>query len=339
MVSTSNREDPAVNADAMSKREARPVTSADVARLSGLSRATVSYVLNEKEGRTISAQARDRVLRAAEQLGYEPNAAARALRSGRSEIVVTLIPGLAVGYVFSEELRTVGHTLAKAGFTLLILDQSLIGSSRRTWRTVKPAAVVAVGPVSDDDRAAFERLRVPLIDVSTLVSNEEIGRLQARHLIARGHRRLAFAHAVESDLLSFSAARAAGVREELASASLPPLQEAGVVLRAGGADEAVDRWLADPETQPTAICAHNDEIALLTLAALENRGLRVGDDISIIGADDIPLAGANSLTTVAIDSDLLARTLSSRILTALQHDDLSTPVPAPALHLIRRRSG
>lgn len=328
-----------MNADAMTNQGARAVTSADVARRSGLSRATVSYVLNEKEGRLISPEARNRVLLAAEELGYEPNAAARALRSGRSEIVVTLIPGLAVGYVFSEELRAVGRTLDEAGFTLLLLDQSLIGSSRSTWRTVKPAAVVAVGPVSEDDRAAFKRLRVPLIDVSSLVSNEEIGRLQARHLVAEGHQRLAFAHAVEPDLLSFSAARAAGVNEVIRSAGLPPLDEGTVALRAGGADEAVDRWLADSKTRPTAICGHNDEIALLTIAALESRGVRVGEDIAIVGADDIPLAGANSLTTVAIDSDVLARALSSRILTALQHNDLSTTVPAPALHLIRRGSG
>lgn len=316
----------------------RPVTSEDVAQASGVSRATVSYVLNDVSGRTITPETRGRVLEAARALGYEPNASARALRSGRSEIVVTLVPGMSVGHVFSKELRAVGKTLAERGLTLLILDQSLMGSSRMTWRAVRPAAVVSVGPVPDEDRMSFERMGIPFVDVSAHVSNHDIGRMQAGHLIAAGHTKVGFAHSVDPDLASFSVSRAGGVSQVLQENRLPMPLEQGIALNIESADRAVERWLQDA-TRPTAICAHNDEIALLLMAAMERRGIIVGEDMALVGADDVPLAAAYSLSTVAIDSVVLAEALSQRIMLALSGDKLPAVEPAPALRLITRKSG
>lgn len=316
----------------------RPVTSEDVAQASGVSRATVSYVLNDVSGRTITPETRGRVLEAARALGYEPNASARALRSGRSEIVVTLVPGMSVGHVFSEELRAVGKTLAERGLTLLILDQSLMRSSRMTWRAVRPAAVVSVGPVSDEDRMSFERMGVPFVDVSAHVSNHDIGRMQAEHLIAAGHTKFGFAHSVDPDLTSFSVSRADGVRQALQENRLPMPFEQGIALNMESAERAVGRWLQD-DARPTAICTHNDEIALLLMSAMERRGIIVGEDIALVGADDVPLAAAYSLSTVAIDSVVLAEALSQRIMLALSGVGLPAVEPAPALRLIARKSG
>src|SRR6185312_9765886 len=81
----------------MTDHNTRRVTSADVARLAGVSRATVSYVLNETPGQTISISTRGRVLDAAARLGYAPSAAARTLRTGRSDVVLCLLPDWPIG--------------------------------------------------------------------------------------------------------------------------------------------------------------------------------------------------------------------------------------------------
>src|SRR5690242_1058944 len=96
------------------------VTSADVARLAGVSRATVSYVLNDRPGQSISTDTRSRVLDAAARLGYAPSAAARALRSGRSEVVLCLLPDWPIGPEVGALLGNLSTEMARAGLTFVV---------------------------------------------------------------------------------------------------------------------------------------------------------------------------------------------------------------------------
>jgi DNA-binding LacI/PurR family transcriptional regulator len=97
----------------------RRVTSADVARMAGVSRATVSYVLNDTPHQTISADTRDRVLHAAAELGYAPSAAARTLRTGRSDVVLCLLPDWPIGQEVGALLTNLSGALAGHGLTFV----------------------------------------------------------------------------------------------------------------------------------------------------------------------------------------------------------------------------
>ena len=98
----------------------RRITSADVARLAGVSRATVSYVLNDTPRQSISADTRNRVLDAAATLGYAPSAAARALRTGRSDVVLCLLPDWPIGSEVGSLLGFVSTALAREGLTFVV---------------------------------------------------------------------------------------------------------------------------------------------------------------------------------------------------------------------------
>src|SRR5215218_9071233 len=101
----------------MPEPDSRRVTSADVARMAGVSRATVSYVLNDTPHQTISAHTRDRVLHAAAVLGYAPSAAARTLRTGRSDVVLCLLPDWPIGPEVGSMLGNLSTALARSGLT------------------------------------------------------------------------------------------------------------------------------------------------------------------------------------------------------------------------------
>src|SRR5262245_23907323 len=101
------------------KKEDRRVTSADVARASGVSRATVSYVLNNDPRQSISPETRERVLQAVEELGYRPFAPARILRAGRSQIVLAVLPFELVDPGLARGLKKLEAGLAAQGFSLI----------------------------------------------------------------------------------------------------------------------------------------------------------------------------------------------------------------------------
>src|SRR3954449_3693311 len=115
----------------------RRVTSADVARLAGVSRATVSYVLNDTPRQSISADTRTRVLDAAAQLGYAPSAAARALRSGRSDIVLCLLPDWPIGPTVGLFLEHLSAALAAEGLTFVAHPRARVSRPvREVWRSI-----------------------------------------------------------------------------------------------------------------------------------------------------------------------------------------------------------
>src|ERR671932_2290978 len=126
----------------MTTSAGRRVTSADVAREAGVSRATVSYVLNAVPHQKIAEATRQRILEAAARLGYAPSAAARAMRSGRSDIVLCLLPDWPIGPTVGGFLEHLSAALAADGLTLLAHPRARgdrpVGE---LWKTVNPAAV------------------------------------------------------------------------------------------------------------------------------------------------------------------------------------------------------
>src|SRR3954454_12725290 len=142
----------------------RRVTSADVARLAGVSRATVSYVLNDTPRQTISASTRTRVLDAAASLGYAPSAGARTLRTGRSDVVLCLLPDWPIGPEVGAMLGNLSTELARAGLTFVVhpgnREERPISE---IWKAITPAAVIAFADFSDDEMAAMRAAGVALV--------------------------------------------------------------------------------------------------------------------------------------------------------------------------------
>lgn len=301
--------------------EPRRITSADVARRAGVSRATVSYVLNATPGQSISPATRDRVLAAAAGLGYAPSAAARTLRTGRSDVVLCLIPDWPIGNEMGNTLGNLSTALAREGLTFLAHPGSRDDRPiAEIWKAITPAAVLSFTDFSDDETEAMRAAGVALV-VALLgragrhgreleVPQTLIGRRQAEHLFGTGHQRLGYAYPDDPRLQIFAEPRLTGVR----AVTSPVVRT--VPLDVTGAAAAVARWCADGVT---GICAYNDEVALAVLAGARSLGLAAPTDLAVIGVDDIPAArlAVPPLTTVITDQHVLAAHLSTTIVAAV----------------------
>lgn len=325
---------------------ARRVTSADVAREAGLSRATVSYVLNDTPHQKIPAATRERVLAAAARLGYSPSAAARALRKGRSDVVLCLLPDWPIGPSVGALLSHLSTGLAEAGLTLLAHPRSPreIGE---IWKTVSPAAVLAWEELDADEAAS---MRAAGVDVSValigtvrrrraefLVPQQRIGQVQAEHLAATGHRLLGYAAPGDERVAGFARSRLEGVRTGCAQFGLDEPSVLDVPLDPAEAAGAVRRWR---EAGVTAVCAYNDEVALAVLAGMRALGLSAPGDLAVVGVDDIPAAALADppLTTVHTDLEVMGRYIARLIVARLAGEPAPRRPGSDTTHLVVRGS-
>jgi DNA-binding LacI/PurR family transcriptional regulator len=286
-----------------------------VAAEAGVSRATVSYVLNGADQKhRITPATRDRVLEAAQRLGYEPNAVALALRAGRTEIVLVEMPNWPLGPPVAEAIDTLVESLEELGYTPLVhFRRADPRSLTRASQRVHPVAVIAPGSelpaeVTDRLRALGARGLVafadrPLPHVYTYVIDQaRIGRLAIEHLARRGHRRV-LAMMPDDDVLR-------GLAEERLSGAREAAGEHDVALRSVEVRvrrEAINQVLTgelDRTGRATAIYAFNDELALIVLELLREREIPLPDQMALIGCDDSPAAQQirPRLTTLRFDA-------------------------------------
>ena len=307
----------------------RRPTSADVAREAGLSRATVSYVLNDTPHQKIPEHTRRRVLEAAERLGYAPSAAARALRSGRSDVVLCLLPDWPIGPAVGGLLSHLSGALATHGLTLLAHPRAHAARPvAEVWKAITPAAVIAFDDFDDAEAAAMRaagiELTVALLGRSRRRRNElelpeqRTGRLQAKHLAAAGHRRLGYAFPDDERVAGFARPRLDGVRARCAELGLAEPVVRTISLDAAAAADAVRAWRAE-EPAVTGVCAYNDDIALAVLAGMHRLALTAPGDFAVIGVDDIPAAAlaVPPLTTVALDAAALGEHVARVVVSTL----------------------
>jgi DNA-binding LacI/PurR family transcriptional regulator len=313
----------------------RRPTSADVAREAGVSPATVSYVLNDTPHQKIPPATRQRVLDAADRLGYTPSAAARVLRSGRSDVVLLLLPDWPIGPSVGELLQEMSAQLAAAGLTFVAHPR---GPGARpvgeVWKAITPAAVVAFDGVDEHEAAALRAAGIGLVlglldrsgrrGFELEVPQQRVGRLQVEHLAATGHRRIGYAWPADTRVETLARARLEGVRHACADLGLDEPDVRTVPLDVGVAAEAMRAWRA---SSVSAVCAYNDDVALALLAGARGAGLAVPGDLAVIGVDDVPAAALVDppLTTVVADQRTTARQLAASIVAVLGDE----PVPQP----------
>lgn len=310
------------------KSGGKRVTSGDVAREAGVSRATVSYVLNDSPHQKIAEATRRRVWEAADRLGYAPSATARALRTGRSDIVLGLLPDWPIQHVLGRLIQQLTNAFAEHELTFLVHSSAPPARPlREIWKAMTPAAVLALAEFPEPEADAMRAAGIEVVMAMhgsvrgeprpPLVSEEPIGAAQARHLVD-SHRRLGYAYPDLPRLDVLAQPRLDGVRKVCAELGLPQPDVRTVPLEPDGAAEAVKAWLAaDPPV--TGICAFNDDLAMAVLAALQSLGLRAPQDLAVIGVDDIPGAALAQppLTTIVRDTATIAQGLARRVVDAL----------------------
>ncbi|KQS67621.1 hypothetical protein ASG41_22575 [Modestobacter sp. Leaf380] len=307
-----------------------------MARVAGVSRATVSYVLNRAPNQSIPESTRQRVLAAAAQLRYRPSPAARVLRTGRSDVVLGLLPELPHSPVYQEALDEVGVALAEAGMLLVVHTvgpRSLPLSA--VWSALTPAAVFALGEIAESDveemRSAGIRVAVALSGPAPGRSREgsgdrTIGQAQGDHLLALGHRDVAVAWSPEHGLRLLSDGRLAGLTGALAAAGCP----APVVAEVPGDLAGATAALADlRSTHPrvTAVAAYDDAVGAALLHAARDLGVPVPGTLSVLGAFDHPpgLLTTPALSTVRVDLATRMRGVAAALVSAVGGGPLELP--------------
>jgi LacI family transcriptional regulator len=318
------------------------VTIADVAARAGVGAGTVSRVLNDSP--RVSEATRARVLAAIEVLDYRPNPLARGLSRGRCQTLGVVVPFFTHASAV-ERLRGVAAALDGSRYDLVLFnvestvhrDEHFATLTRRDRADGLLIMSLPVPPTSLD-RLTKSGVPIVLLDaeapgIPAVVTDDVAGgRMATQHLIDLGHERIAFIGDDPANPLGFVAgtSREEGYRRTMADAGLdiPPgyVCHGPHVLRVARrlAGELIDR--ADP---PTAIFASSDTQALGALEAVRTAGMRVPDDVSVVGFDDVEASGYVGLTTVhqpLFESGSLAATL----LLGLVDDD---EVPDP---LVRR---
>jgi DNA-binding LacI/PurR family transcriptional regulator len=289
----------------------------DVARIAGVSHQTVSRVLNNHP--SVSEQTRLRVQAAIAELGYRRNHAARTLVTGRSQLIGVVAQSSTL-FGPASMLSAVEQTASAAGFAVSVgsvrsLDRRAVSEAAGRLLDQRVAGIVIIVPVASANEALDELPEdVPLVVIdgdpnrtSTLatVDQQAGARLATRCLLDAGHRTVWHVRG-PADWFD-SQGRVQGWRQELteAGAEVPPLVDADWTAASGyRAGQMLARM---PEV--TAIFAANDHLALGLLRALNERGRRVPQDVSVVGFDDVPEAAyfIPPLTTVRPDFDAVAR--------------------------------
>ncbi|MCC9144217.1 MULTISPECIES: LacI family DNA-binding transcriptional regulator [unclassified Arthrobacter] len=332
----------------------RRVTSTDVAQAAGVSRATVSYVLNGRTGQGISAATRDRVLAAARDLGYAPSTAARTLRRGRSDLVLMLLPPEPLGRALAILIDAASEEVERQGLRLVAHRLPRQGGAVSLVHSLAPAALILVTPLPEPELAALADAGIRVASLhqaqdDPLAPDLGIGARQVQHLADAGHQRIGVAVPPESGYAWRVDVRLAAIADACARLRLPPPVVARLGLDAGEAADVVARWLDGPEPV-TAACAFDDEHAFALLAGLAANGRTAPRDLAVIGAEDIPLASlaVPPLTTVSVDARSLGQRFARMAVASVDAaQDLpengagasGEPDPAlPPVRLVRRAS-
>lgn len=290
------------------------VTMRDVAKAAGVSVATVSHVVNDKPGARIGDDARRRVREAVVALGYRPNALAKTLSQGGSRFIGLVADAIATTPFAGQIIHGAQDEAWRHGFVLLVantdgnaevendaiammLEHQVRGILYSTWyhrEIVAPALLHQAPTVLVDCFAQGGGLPAVVPD------EEQGGRTATEHLLAAGHRRIAFINTTTPS--PARSGRLAGYRAALEAAGVA--FDGSLVLSAApeqeGGYDATEQVLA---SSATAVFCHNDRVAMGLYDGLRERGLRIPQDMAVMGFDNQDVIAAHlrpSLSTVAL---------------------------------------
>ena len=327
-------------------------TSEDVARLAGVSRATVSRTLSGNA--RVNEETRRRVEAAAASLGYVPDIAAQSLSGGPSR---TIALGFFADdmwalsqltkpkhYFYLNVLRSIEAGAAAAGYDLLLPSRPHNADSQsyiRRLRARRVAGTIMVAcPPGDVRIQALVEARMPTVFIDVVASgpcatwvaseNAEGAQAVTEHLISLGHRRIARITGTETD--PSGGERLRGIRAALAAAGIP--EDPGLARRSDWSTEGAyqaAKDLMDRRPDLTAIVAESDMMAIGVLRALHEYGLRVPDDVSVTGFDDVDLSAYTlpPLTTIRQDTEAMGAAAVHAALELIERGPTDPAAPGP----------
>ncbi len=292
-------------------------TSLDVARLARVSRATVSYVLNETPNKTIRDETKARVRAAAAQLGYVPHEMASSLRAGRNDLV--LLPFFDLPYnqssiAFLQLLALQVEALGYAVVLRLFRHSDKAATIRKIASFHPVGVIVPTRELEPEDVKVLSRNGVRTIlayghgetlraaAAIATIDFAPVGALAAEHFAALGHRRLAVIMPRDPRIVQIGERRLAGVTRVAQERGLD-VERVDLDFDVGQAAALAARWRAG--SRPTAVFTYNDEYGLLLLSALQDVGLSVPGDIALIGCDGLSIGelARPRLTTIVFDTE------------------------------------
>ncbi len=331
------------------------VTIKDVAREAGVSVATISRVVNGSAA--VKEETRRHVLGVAARLGYSPHGAARSLITSRTNTIGALLPDLH-GEFFSEVIRSIDHAAHHGGFHLLLSsshdgEREIVTSFRAMRGRVD--GLIVMSPDLDARTAVHsfpDGFPVVLLNCpadragydSIVIANYEGARAAVNHLLELGHRRIAMITGRERN--HDAAERLRGFRDAMREAGVT--SDAAVELSGDFAEESgyrATRELLGARERPTAIFAANDSMAIGAISALREAGVRVPEDVAVVGFDDIPMARYMNppLTTVHVDISALGTLATDRLLEQIHEEPRGArehrQEVVPATLIVRGSSG
>ncbi|MGH1524026.1 LacI family DNA-binding transcriptional regulator [Leifsonia sp. L25] len=334
-----------------------PATLRDVADRAQVSMRTVSNVVSGYEH--VSEKMRARVTRAIDELGYVPNPVARTLRTGKTGLLSLVVPEIDVPY-FSELARAVIDEADALGFQVMI-DQTghdhererqlLRGGGRRNLFDGMLFAPLATQEELDDVKASDS---LPLILLGehafdgrfdhVAIDNVRAAHDATTHLLDRGRTRIAAIGAQPTETYATPLQRTEGFRLALQEHGLEPVTGLQATTpHYGRADGyAAAAALIEQDPRPDAIFCYSDLLAMGAIRAVFDAGLRVPEDIAVIGIDDIDEGRYSrpSLSTISLDTPFIARSAVERL--AARIDDPSLPtreIVAPHELIVRESTG
>ncbi|BBC37837.1 LacI family transcriptional regulator [Streptomyces graminofaciens] len=313
----------------MARGSTRP-TSRDVAQAAGVSQAAVSLVLGDKWRGRVSQATAERVREAARELGYRPNLAARNLRLGRTRTVLLVVPALTTEF-FAGVYTGAARVAADHGFGLVLYPSPEgVGPARDPFASAQAALDgVIASSMAADALSAIRGDQLPLV----MLDSDPSGSLGAAtvnldiadgvrqicdHLLGLGHRH--FLH-LAADVPSWTfAVRARELATRVGAVQGTSVRTVSAPISIDGALTATAAALGSSGPRPTAVICDDDKLAAGAYKALRRLGLRVPDDMSVTGLDDLALATAldPELTTVRLDAELFGERGMAALLAVLE---------------------
>jgi DNA-binding LacI/PurR family transcriptional regulator len=311
-------------------------TIRNVAERAGVSKSLVSLVLRGSPH--VSDHRRRAVLKAADELGYRPNAVARSLVEGRTRLIGALVADLHNPF-FAEFLDGLQESLHGEGLRMLVgsgrWDPTFEAEAVEAFLEMRVDGLVLLSVVPDALREAAANVPVVVVgehdvaEVDIVVDDDELGaRLAVEHLVSFGHRRIAH---IEGSPTTTARYRRAGYERAMARSGLgaETFVQPGDFTEEGGYRAGLDLLRRDP--RPTAIFAPNDLVATGVLSAADELELRVPADISIIGYDNTYLAAIRHIALTSVDQP---RRDMGRIAAELLCARIDDPTRTPRQNLV-----
>jgi LacI family transcriptional regulator len=326
------------------------ITIKDVADRAGVSITTVSHVINGT--RSVSPSSQQRVQRAIKELNYVPSAVARSLKSARTHTIGLIVSNNCNPF-FAEVVRGIEDTCYEADFNVILCNSDDSPAKRARYMRVlaekQVDGLIVLGAGGEQGGADLQSLNVPHVEVdrdlgdsssdTVRVDHEAGGRMAVDHLLGLGHRRIACLTGPLSLTPALQRLRGYWAGLHAAGVSVPDgLTRESDFTSAGG--YAAMKELLKVAPRPTAVFAGNDLAAFGVICAAVEAGLRVPEDVSVVGYDDVTLAAYMNppLTTVAQPMHQTGQIAAQMLINRIEHPGIPVQRRLLKPSLKRRRS-